>query len=110
MKYTLLLTLLLSGCASIEDDFVFNGSSPSAIESDIHHVMNCLSRKEKKAFIQAVYAIQKDNSDTLSRLLADPTFSSADFVHLSKKMHGMTYAQVLAYVKSQPSDSQAIID
>ncbi|GGW74879.1 DUF6694 family lipoprotein [Alteromonas halophila] len=92
----LVLTLLLTiGCTSVPDTFVFNGDSRQSIQNDIKYILKKLPRSEKQEFVVALVAIQFSDVNSVYDMVGDPAMSGINFDILSKKLDGLTYAEVL---------------
>ena len=93
----------LLGCASIREDFVFNGSSEESIQSDINYILKTLPNRERIEFVAALLAIQFSDVHSGFDLLGDPALESINYHILSKKMDGLTYNQVMVLAASSPT-------
>ncbi|NMH64147.1 hypothetical protein [Shewanella salipaludis] len=90
------LTLLTSvGCASVSDTFVLNGNSSQTIQKDINYLFKKLSKNKKQQFAMALLAIQFSDVNSVYDMLGDPAMEGMNYDILSKKLDGLTYAQVI---------------
>ena len=92
----LAIALLLSvGCASVSDTFVFNGDSSQTIQKDISYLYKKLPRDKKQQMLVALLAIQFSDVNSVYDMLGDPAMERMNYDILSKKLDGLTYAQML---------------
>lgn len=68
----ILCLLVLSACASIKQDFVFDESTPQTVESDINHVFSKLNRSDKLDFSMALLAIRFSDVPSVKDMLVIP--------------------------------------
>lgn len=96
------------GCASIKHDFVFDGSTPQSIKSDINHVSGKLNRSDRLEFSLALLAIQFSDVNSVKEILGDPTMETTNYFILSKKIDGLTYIEILELASKSKSKVEVI--
>lgn len=87
--------LFLISCTSVPDTFVFDGDSSQSIEVDINYVFNKLPRSKKQEFLIALLAIQFSDVNSVFDMLGDPAMEGMNYDILSKKLDGLTYAEMI---------------
>lgn len=97
MKYLFftLSLLLISGCASVDENLVLNGKSAAAFENDINTIMQSLPRRKRQEFMVALRTIEMNVSPSPLDVLANIDSNTVDYELLSQHLDGLTYNQVL---------------
>lgn len=98
-----IVLITLMGCASTNEDFVFNGSSEESIQSDISYMLKTLPNRKRMEFVAALFAIQFSDVNSIVDMLGDPTMETMNYYILSKKIDGLTYKQVMELAANSPT-------
>jgi hypothetical protein len=93
----------LLGCASTQDEFVFDGSSEESIQNSISDMLMKLPERKRMEFASALLAIQFSDVKSVFDVLGDPAMESINYNILSKKLDGLTYRQAMALAKKSPT-------
>ncbi len=99
----LLFSLMLTACASVPKDFVFDGSTPESTQQDIQHVLNKLGKQKRLEFSIALMAIQFSDVRSVNDFIGDPAMEGFNYHLIGKKIDGMTYQEVLALADKSPT-------
>jgi hypothetical protein len=102
--------ITLLGCASTQDEFIFDGSSEESIQNSISHMLMELPEQKRMEFATALLAIQFSDVKSVFDILGDPAMESINYHILSKKLDGLTYRQVMPLAKSSPNSMKVTSD
>ncbi|WP_333796966.1 hypothetical protein [Rheinheimera sp.] len=106
MKKTLVLLYLVLalGCASTKNSFVFDGSTAKSTEQGVVYMSKRLKPEQQIEFMTALMAIQFYDVHSALEVIDDPTMiNQFNYEVIGKKIHGLTYNQVLALAKTSPT-------
>ena len=102
--------ILISGCASVDDNLVLNGKSAAALENDINTIAESLSKKKKHEFMIALLSIQMDVAQSPLAFLGNPDGSAVNYELLSQHLDGLTYKQVLELASKSTVSAEVLTD
>ncbi|GAA6186172.1 DUF6694 family lipoprotein [Aliiglaciecola sp. NS0011-25] len=98
------LIIIVSGCASIKRDYVFDGSTIESTKQGILYVSKRLKRAEEVEFLMALMAIQFSDVKSFYDIEGDPTMTNEiNYFIIGKKIDGLNYNEVLELAKSSPT-------
>lgn len=101
--FALILSCLLFACASVPENFVFDGSTPETTQRDIQFVLDKLNKRESVEFAAALLAIQFSDVKSVKDIVGDPAMEGFYYHLIGKKIDGMTYEEVLALAEKSPT-------
>lgn len=106
MKKTLVLLYLVLalGCASAKNAYVFDGSTAKSTEQGVVYMSKRLKPAQHIEFLMALLAIQFSDVNSAYDVIDDPTMiNQFNYAVIGKKIHGLTYTEVLALAKTSPT-------
>lgn len=106
MKKTLVLLYLVLafGCASAKTTYVFDGSTAKSTEQGVDYMSKRLKPAQHIEFLMALLAIQFSDVKSAYDVIDDPTMiNQFNYAVIGKKIHGLTYNEVLALAKTSPT-------
>ena len=102
--------LLITGCASVDENLVLNGKSAAALENDINTIVESLPKKKKLEFMIALLSIQMDVAQSPLAFLGNPDGNAVNYELLSQHLDGLTYKQVLELASKSKSSVEVLTD
>lgn len=106
MKNLLIVVMvsILSACASIKKDFVFDGSTIESTQDGISKVIKRLKPAEQIEFMMALMAIQFSDVKSVYDVIDDPTMmNEMNYFIIGRKIDGLNYYGVLDLAKTSPT-------
>lgn len=106
MKKTLVLLymVLALGCASAKNSFVFDGTTAKSTEQGVVYMSKRFKPAQHIEFLIALLAIQFSDVNSAYDVIDDPTMiNQFNYAVIGKKIHGLTYTEVLALAKTSPT-------
>jgi hypothetical protein len=102
--WVLLYVLLAFGCASAKTAYVFDGSTAKSTEQGVVYMSKRLKPEQHIEFLVALLAIQFSDVKSAYDVIDDPTMiNQFNYALIGKKIHGLTYNEVLALAKTSPT-------
>ncbi len=106
MRVVLLVVVfvLLSACANLKKDYVFDGSTEQSTQAGVSRVLKSLKPAEQMEFFMALMAIQFSDVSSVHDIMGDPTMTDeVNYFIIGKKINGLNYYQVLELAKTSPT-------
>ena len=105
----LLYMVLAFGCASAKNSYVFDGTTAKSTEQGVVYMSKRLKPEQHIEFLTALMAIQFYDVHSALEVIDDPTMiNQFNYAVIGKKIHGLTYNEVLALAKTSPTKVTAI--
>lgn len=102
--FVLLFMLLALGCASTKNAYVFDGTTAKSTEQGVVYITKSLKPEQHIEFLMALLAIQFSDVNSAYDVIDDPTMiNQFNYAVIGKKIHGLTYTEVLALAKTSPT-------
>lgn len=102
--FVLLFMLLALGCASTKNAYVFDGTTAKSTEQGVVYMSKRLKPAQHIEFLIALLAIQFSDVNSAYDVIDDPTMiNQFNYEVIGKKIHGLTYTEVLALAKTSPT-------
>lgn len=99
-----LFIAFVSGCASVKNDYIFDGATIESTKQGIGTVVKRLKPAERVEFMMALLAIQFSDVSSVYDIIDDPTMTDElNYYIIGKKINGLNYQQVLELAKSSPT-------
>ncbi|RUO38652.1 hypothetical protein CWE13_03120 [Aliidiomarina shirensis] len=100
------LIIFISGCASVKDSYVFDGSSAESTRQGISEVNQNLNQRERQEFVVALLAIQLSEVKTAYEVVINPKLvSELNYGMLGEHIDGLNYYEILEYSESLPNQA-----
>lgn len=99
-----LFIAIISGCASVKDEYIFDGTTVESTRQGIGTVSKRLRPAERIELMMALLAIQFSDVSSVHDIIDDPTMTEQlNYRIIGKKINGLNYHQVLELAKSSPT-------
>lgn len=95
--------LLLSACASTTEELRINGSSALTTERGIAAMTRQLKKEDRLPFTAAIVTIQFSELSSAMDMTDKEKLTTTDMAVVGKKIHGMTYQEILALAAASPN-------
>ncbi|GMM73829.1 hypothetical protein MTsDn5_37820 [Alteromonas gracilis] len=108
--FFLLSIILITGCASVDENLVLNGKSAASLENDINIIVESLPNRKKHEFMIALLSIQMDVAQSPLAFLGNPDGNAVNYELLSQHLDGLTYKQVLELASKSKTSVEVLTD
>jgi len=99
----MLVLVLLSACTTTSEELRINGSTAVTTERGIAAMKRKLKQEDRLPFTAAIMTIQVSGLTNAVDLTDKEKLRTTDYGFVGKKIHGLTYQEILALAQQSPN-------